>query len=48
MGLIWAPIVGAIAYRQKRNVWLGVLFGFLFGIISMIVYLIIGKKEPNN
>ena len=44
-GLIFGAICGAIAYKQKRNVIIGCILGLLFGLITLICYLIIGKKE---
>lgn len=43
--IIFAAICGALAHNQDRKVIWGIIFGFLGGIISLIVYLIIGKKE---
>ena len=48
MILFCAAICGAIAYRQERNVWLGIFFGALGGLLSIIVYLIIGKKRKGE
>lgn len=45
MVLFFAAICGAIAYRQGRNVWWGIFFGAFGGLLSIIVYLIIGKKR---
>ena len=47
-GIIFAAICGAVAYRQKRKVIWGIVFGFLGGLLSLIVYLIIGKKEDTT
>jgi uncharacterized membrane protein HdeD (DUF308 family) len=46
--LFCAAICGAIAYRQERNVWWGIFFGALGGLLSIIVYLIIGKKRKGG
>lgn len=40
-----AAICGAVAYKQDRSVAWGIIFGLLFGGWTLIVYLIIGKKN---
>lgn len=45
MSACFAAFCGAIAYRENRSVFWGAVFGFLGGIVSLIVYLIIGKKK---
>ena len=38
-------ICAIVANYQDRNLILGFLWGYLFGLLALIVYLIIGKKE---
>lgn len=38
-------ICAIVADTQDRNLFLGFLWGYLFGLLAVIVYLIIGKKE---
>lgn len=45
MSACFAAFCGAIAYRENRSTFWGVVFGFFGGLISLIVYLIIGKKK---
>ena len=45
MLVFFGAICGAIAYRQERNIWWGIFFGIIGTWISLIVYLIIGKKK---
>ena len=46
--VIFAAIDGAVAYKYNWNVWLGVLFGALGWLLTLIVYLIIGPREPRE
>ncbi|MBR6989878.1 MAG: hypothetical protein IKH95_08635 [Bacteroidaceae bacterium] len=34
-----------VANKNGRNPWLALILGVLFGIITLIVYVIIGKKK---
>ena len=43
--ITFGAICGALAYHQRRNPWWGIFFGMIGGLISMLVYLIIGKKD---
>lgn len=38
-------ICAIVADCQDRNLFLGFIWGYLFGLLALIVYLIIGKKE---
>lgn len=40
-------ICAVVADCQDRNLILGFVWGCLFGILALIIYLIIGKKETN-
>ncbi len=44
-GIVSAALCGAIAYREERSVFWGIVFGYLGGLLSIIVYLIIGNKK---
>ena len=43
--IIFGIICAIVADTQDRNLFLGFLWGYLFGLLALIVYLIIGKKE---
>ncbi len=34
-----------VAQRNGRNPWLALILGVIFGIVTLIVYVIIGKKK---
>ena len=46
--VIFAAIDGAVAYKYNWNVWLGVLFGALGMVLTLVVYEIIGPRPPRK
>lgn len=42
----FAICCGIVADVNNRDMVLGVIFGFFFGIFALIIYLLLGKKQP--
>lgn len=45
MSIIWSFICYKMAESRDRNAILGAILGFLFGLIAVIGYAIVGDKE---
>lgn len=42
----FAICCGIIADVNNRDVLLGIIFGAIFGIFAVIIYLLLGEKQP--
>jgi len=45
MSSIWAVVCGRMAEDRNRDVLLGFIAGFFFGLLSVAYYYIVGDKE---